>query len=205
MEKIIMIRFFLSVYHPALLDKLYLVNPIDFYCSYKDIKPKTKLSRVETEKKSKSRPNQNKTSVFSVLNPSQLCPCGYEIASQLSLIGRRLASLKAWYHIAFSFSDFFHRRKSALLCFKGPTPFHLFRKFVLHDKTDKEQMKSMRHRSKERYLVAPDARKVLSREVGCWRPFEEFFSGATSAVSQHAGCSRLMQIQQSPVCSCTDV
>lgn len=48
-----MIIFFLSVYHSALLDKLYLVNPVEFYCSYKDIKPKTKLSIKETGEKKK--------------------------------------------------------------------------------------------------------------------------------------------------------
>lgn len=114
-------------------------------------------SRAETKKRVKSRSNQNKTLAFTVLDGAQLCPCGYKIASQLSLIWERLAPLKAPYHIAsppFSSPDFFHPRRSAPLCSKrSPQPLPFFSrplgKFVLPDKTDKKQRKSMRNRSTE--------------------------------------------------------
>lgn len=47
--------------------------------------------------------------------------------------------------------------------------------------------------------MAPVAGKSNIARVGRCKPFEEIFFGATSAVSQRAACSRLMQIQQSPV------
>lgn len=139
--------------------KLCPVSPGDFYCSYKDIKPKTKLNRKENEKRvtadliiTKLQCSLCATLLYSAL-PMWIENC-LSAVSDLKEFGL-FKSLISHCEI---FSDFFYRRKVPCFLLKATLTCVFFE--ILLDKTSKKQNKSMRHYTKERYLMAPNSRKV---------------------------------------------
>lgn len=156
---------------------------------------------AEQKRRESKRPNQNKTPVFSELNPFLLRSAHADIKLPLSCLwseGRRTVEksdiiLPPCSSISlFAFS---HCTASSLLCFKRSIPPRLF---VFPDEIDTKLRNQWDNACVERYLMILQA---LEESIIALCQTLKAIRGILLAVSQHVHCTYVMQIQQTHVCS----